>query len=225
MLATDVHCTTAICRYYHKHCECKWMLIQFRCSIWLKFTACQSAKSPHCVWVQNPAQDFPHQIGLSTNLGRPLLWPQILCMSTCVYVCKWCVLAHWVFVLQKWFALYESCSLLSLKRNQSFGLNSIWFQILRMAGRYHFPMCRMWTSSRSTRSVWRSRDGDSCTTHCCHNAAIGAHWQKGDWGRMPSSQRALTRTVPAVASHSALIPVSTFCFGLNHALGFWGVCS
>ena len=56
-----------------------WSLVQFRHSICLEFAACQSAKSPHCVWVQSISQDFPLHTGLFANLGRPFLCQQIIC--------------------------------------------------------------------------------------------------------------------------------------------------
>ena len=41
-------------------------------------------------------------------------------------------------------------------------------------------------------------------------------------GAAGRAAKGLSLAVPAVASHSALIPVSAFCFSLNHALGFKG---
>ena len=52
----------------------------------LEFADCESTKSPLCVWVQTQVQDLPFQTGLFTNLGKPFLWPQIMCMSTCVFI-------------------------------------------------------------------------------------------------------------------------------------------
>ena len=57
-----------------------WLsLLHFRRSICLEFAACQSAKFPHCVWVQSIFQDFSLHTGFFTNLGRPFLCRQIVC--------------------------------------------------------------------------------------------------------------------------------------------------
>ena len=47
--------------------------------------------------------DFPLETDLFTNLGR------LFQTTDYMYVCKWCVLAPWVFALQKGFALCKSC--------------------------------------------------------------------------------------------------------------------
>ena len=75
----------------------RWVLIQFHGSICLEFTACQSAKCSHCVWVQNPAEGFP-------LLYRPFHKPRrtipvaidYVYVNVSAYVCEW-----WVFVVQK----------------------------------------------------------------------------------------------------------------------------
>ena len=77
--------------------------------ICLEFFACQLAESPHPLWLQSPAQNFPFSTGISTNVSRP--W--CVCVGrgkflfTSVYLREWCVLAHWVFLTGR-FALYQS---------------------------------------------------------------------------------------------------------------------
>ena len=51
----------------------------------------QSAGPPHSAWVQNPAQDFPLQRGLFTNLRSPFLSQQIVCLSACIICVRWMV--------------------------------------------------------------------------------------------------------------------------------------
>ena len=41
------------------------------------------------------------QMGFFTNPGRPFLQQQIVCMSTCLYVCEWCLLARFLFLFYK----------------------------------------------------------------------------------------------------------------------------
>ena len=74
----------------------------------IRVFACQSAKFPNSVSIQNPAQDVPVQTGLFANLGRPCLWVITDYVSVCIYLCEWCVLAQGVFVLQNglWAVLY-----------------------------------------------------------------------------------------------------------------------
>ena len=70
------------------------------CSNCLEFVTCQLVESPHPLWLQNPAQNFPFSTGASTNLDGPWCVRVCgggrgkLCLCLCVYLCKWCELAH-----------------------------------------------------------------------------------------------------------------------------------
>ena len=61
-------------------------LFQFHRSIRLEFPTCRSAKSPPLCLRSKPSSGlFSVQVGLFTNLARPSQYPQIMCMSTCIY--------------------------------------------------------------------------------------------------------------------------------------------
>ena len=117
------------------HSQICWQpFFQFHCSNCLEFAACQFVASIHSLWLQSPANNFPFSTGFFHKSRQTMVCVCVcvyVCMCVCkrVYVCvcvcvclsvdyvcvylhKWCVLAQWVFLMDR-SALHKINPLLS----------------------------------------------------------------------------------------------------------------